>query len=110
MTPCPLLFAQLVKVLKFNQVSLVTSPPAPTNMMYFVGSSKNEAFFPYSSGPVHYLDRCYDEQELIPVKLIHSLVKHLKIDRTHFWEDANALIPEVEHGRVEAPVLVKVPK
>lgn len=91
MKPQPLRFLHLVKVFEFNKISLVQSPPAPAGSPYFIGSSKAEAFFPYSSGPVQYLDRDYADEELVPVRLIHSLVKHLKMDRERFWMDAAAL-------------------
>jgi hypothetical protein len=91
MIPRPLSFAHLIKVMEFNSISLVRSPPAPNGCLYFIGSSRADSFFPYSSGPVHYLDRCYGDDELMPVKLINSLAKHLRIDRDQFWQDAEAL-------------------
>lgn len=92
MTPRPIRFAQLAKVLKFfHNVELVKSPPAPTNSMYFIGSDRDEAFFPYCSGPVHYLDRAYEDSELIPIKLIYSLLKHLHIARDEFWKEVSTM-------------------
>jgi len=42
-------------------------------------------------GPVHYLDRDYEDDEMVPVKLVNSLAKHLKINLEKFWQDADAL-------------------
>jgi hypothetical protein len=103
MNPRPLIFAHLVKVLEFNQVALVQSPPAPAKHPYFVGPNKDAAFFPYSSGPVHYLDRPYADAELLPVKLIHSVIKHLKVDRDQFWKDVAAVAPGAQ-VQVKQPV------
>ena len=91
MEPKPILFSHLVRVMQFNEVSFVPCPPAPSGRPYFIGSAKSDAFFPYISGPVKYLDREYANDELIPVKLSNSLAKHLKIDRDKFWKDADAL-------------------
>jgi len=91
MTPRPLRFLHVVRVFAFNKVSLIKSPPAPARSMYFIGSSRDDAFFPYGSGPVHYLDREYGDDEMVPVRLIHSLAKHLKLKRETFWADAAAL-------------------
>lgn len=96
MNPQPITFSLLVRVFQHNAIDLVVSPPAPTGCMYFVGSQKSEAFFPYSSGPVHYLDRVYDGAELIPVKLAHSLCKHLMVSLDRFWKDADALMAQAE--------------
>jgi hypothetical protein len=104
MEPKPITFSLLVKVLQFNEVSFVCSPPAPSGRPYFIGSSKSEAFFPYVSGPVKYLDREYSDVELIPVKLCHSLAKHLKIERDQFWRDAAAL------ENVQASLFVQQPR
>jgi len=95
MVPHPLSFAQLIKVLAFNQISLVKSPPAPEKHPYFVGPNKAAAFFPYSSGPVQYLDRPYDDSEMLPVKLIHSIVKHMGLERERFWKDVDAVAAHV---------------
>lgn len=91
MEPKPITFAHLVRVMQFNEVSYVASPPAPSGRPYFIGSAKSDSFFPYISGPVQYLDREYADDELVPVKLTNSLAKHLKIDREKFWGDANAV-------------------
>ena len=100
MKPQPLRFLHVVRVLEFNKVSIIKSPPAPVGSVYFIGSSKDDAFFPYSSGPVHYLDREYEDQELLPVRLIHSWVKHLKLNRDAFWQDAAALQFTTETAKV----------
>jgi hypothetical protein len=104
--PKPITFAHLVRIMRFNDISFVPSPPAPSGRPYFIGSSKSEAFFPYISGPVKYLDREYENDELIPVKLSHSLAKHLKIDREMFWRDAEAL----ENATELIPVRVSAPQ
>ncbi len=91
MKPQPIRFAHLVKTLEFNKISLVRSPPAPSRCMYFIGSERADAFFPYQSGPVQYLDREYRNDEMIPVRLIHSLAKHLKLEWDKFWRDADAV-------------------
>jgi hypothetical protein len=91
--------------MSFNDVTLVTCPPAPRGSAYFVGSAKSESFFPYVSGPVHYLDREYQDTELIPVKLTNSLAKHLKIDREKFWKDADAVA-----SLSESPIFIRKSK
>ena len=61
-----------------------------------MGSAKAESFFPYNSGPVHYLDCEYADDEMIPVKLANSLAKHLKINREKFWQDVDAVASQVQ--------------
>jgi hypothetical protein len=95
MNPRPLSFAHLVKVLEFNQVAFVTSPPAHPKHPYFVGPLKDPAFFPYATGPVKYLDRAYEMTEMLPVRFIHSVIKHLQIDPSKFWKDAEAVAAQV---------------
>ena len=80
----PLSFVQLTERLKLFGVSLVKSPPAPTGMMYFIGSEEGEAFFPYAKGPVRYI-QTYADNDILPVKQIHSIIKFLKIERAQFW-------------------------
>jgi hypothetical protein len=106
MIPRPLSFAHLVKVMEFNSVALVRSPPAPTGCMYFIGSSRADSFFPYSSGPVHHLDRYYEDGEMIPVRLINSLAKHLGIDRDQLWRDADALAGQFSEQSDLSPVRI----
>jgi hypothetical protein len=71
----------LIERLQLLDIYLVTSPPAPEGMMYFVGNKPG--YFPYAKGPIYYLKgRPMDSP--IPAVQIRAILHHLEVTEAEF--------------------------